>query len=159
MTDLVRLEASLRAHEGAKDGLYLCPADKLSIAVGRNLEARPFTGAELRKLFDAKEIKITLTDSGISRVLAADMESAARLCKDYFEHWYELNDARQNAVAELCFQLGFNGLSKFKRFAAAVGIADWAKAKAELLNSRWARQTQKARVDYITGLIETGEWP
>lgn len=159
MTDLVQLETSLRKHEGVRERLYICPAGKLSIGVGHNLEAIPLTGLELRTLYDAGEITITLTQAGISRVLKTDMEDHIELCQNYFEHWEGLNDVRQNAIAELCFQVGINGLLKFKRFLAAVGVENWGKAKAELVDSRWAKQTQPSRVKYITDLIETGEWP
>ena len=54
--------------------------------------------------------------------------------------WRNLNDNRQRVIANMCFNLGYPRLSKFKRFIAAMHTAQWEVAATEMMDSRWAGQ-------------------
>jgi len=56
--------------------------------------------------------------------------------------WYEdLSQLRQLVIVSMCYQISFNGFAKFKNTIKALEDADYAKAAAEMLDSRWYRQT------------------
>lgn len=159
MTDIARLEASLREHEGVKDNLYICPANKLSIAVGRNIEDRPLTGQELRTLYDNKEITVTLTAAGIQRLLSADAKLHSDLCKLIIPGWHDIDDVRRTVLAEMCYQLGLTRLAGFKKMLQAVEDRDWARAATEGRNSKWHRKDSPKRAEKLMQILESGQWP
>lgn len=159
MTDFARLETSLRANEGVRDKPYVCPAGKLTIGIGRNIEDRPFTGRELRALYDAGEITITLTPAGIRNVLLADMKLHTDLCRAIVDNWQDLDEVRQTVLAEMCFQLGPNRFAGFKQMIKAIEGRDWMRAALEALDSKWAREDSPERARKLANILETGKWP
>jgi lysozyme len=54
--------------------------------------------------------------------------------------WRGLNDTRQRVLANMCFNLGYPRLSKFKKFLAAAKDQDWETAADEMMDSKWATQ-------------------
>ena len=102
---------------------YQCPADKLTIGYGRNIQ-----------------------DNGISEseaidLLTADAIQGLRDAADLVPHWARLNDVRQNVLANMAFQLGKPTLAKFVKFLAAVDDGRYEDAAMEMLNSRWYEQS------------------
>jgi lysozyme len=57
-----------------------------------------------------------------------------------FPFWNKLSRTRQDVLVNLAFNLGINGLLKFKKMLAAIEEEDWARAKYELLDSAAARE-------------------
>lgn len=55
--------------------------------------------------------------------------------------WYILTPTRQAMLVSMAYQLGINGLLKFKRMLKAIENADFETAALEGLDSRWAKQT------------------
>jgi lysozyme len=70
-----------------------------------------------------------------------------------------LDDARQIAICNLAFNLGLDGLAKFRNTLAAIQDGRWADAAEGLRNSLWYRQIQKSRSERIVAMILTGECP
>lgn len=54
--------------------------------------------------------------------------------------WRNLDESRQAALAELCFQLGLNGLLGFRKMLDAIRRGDGVAAGAELMASKYATQ-------------------
>lgn len=101
---------------------YRCPAGKLTIGVGRNIEDNGITRDEAMYLLD---------------------RDIARCVKDLdrsLPWWRDLSDARQNALVNMCFNLGISRLCKFERMLGALRDGDWETAWAEALGSKWAEQ-------------------
>ncbi|MEC7886134.1 MAG: glycoside hydrolase family protein [Pseudomonadota bacterium] len=48
-----------------------------------------------------------------------------------------------SVVVEMVAQMGFDGVSQFKNFLAALKDANYTKAADEMKNSRWGKQTPK----------------
>lgn len=57
-----------------------------------------------------------------------------------------------NVLVEMEFQLGAAGLRGFKKMWAALKRNDYEKAKAEGLDSKWAKQTPE-RANELMGII------
>ena len=54
--------------------------------------------------------------------------------------WRNLDDNRQRVLANMCFNLGYPRLSKFKRFIAAMHTSQWESAAVEMMDSKWSGQ-------------------
>ncbi|MDT8337580.1 MAG: glycoside hydrolase family protein [Sulfurimonas sp.] len=48
---------------------------------------------------------------------------------------------KQEILAEMCYQMGVNGVLKFKKMWAALKEFDYEAASVQMLDSRWAEQT------------------
>jgi len=132
-----KLINDLKREEGVKRFPYKCTAGKLTIGVGRNLEDVGLSSAEIDYLLA----------NDISRVIHAVMGSIG-----FFS---ELNEARQRALINMGFQLGVNGLLKFKNMLKSMSEDDFETAAMESLNSKWAKQTPN-RAARIAEQIRSG---
>lgn len=69
--------------------------------------------------------------------------------------WDGLNDARQDALICMVFQVGAVGVSKFKATLQALRDGNYDLASNHMLNSKWAKQTP-ARAKRMANLIKYG---
>lgn len=132
----------LKAHEGVRTHAYRCSAGKLTIGVGRNIDADGGIGLN--------EIEINL-------LLVVDVE---RCTEELFTHlpWtMKLDTVRREAMINLCFNLGITKLKQFKRALTYMEAGDYLKAADEFLDSRWAKQVGY-RADEIATQIRTGAY-
>ena len=70
--------------------------------------------------------------------------------------WRELNDFRQDVLANQSYQLGVNGVLAFHGMLTALKAGDFAEAAAEMLSSHWALQTPN-RAKRLARQMMTGE--
>jgi lysozyme len=72
----------------------------------------------------------------------------------------KLDDARQDAVIELAFNLGERTLDDFRVFRGALEGGDYAAAEAALIDSAWYDEVNgDGRGDFIGRLVLTGARP
>lgn len=133
-----KLMYRLIEEEGMKLKPYRCPAGKLTIGVGRNLEDKGLSNEEA--LF----------------LLQNDIIEAVKELKKAFLFFDSLNETRQIVLIDMCFNLGINGLKKFKKMIKALENQDFSLASKEMLSSCWAKQVG-ARARSLALLMETGE--
>ena len=73
--------------------------------------------------------------------------------------WFpEIDSVRQDALINLCFNLGITRLLGFKNALNAMSVGDYEKAAEEFLDSRWAVQVGNRALD-VAHMIRTGEYP
>jgi len=115
----------LKKHEGFRSKPYRCPAGKLTIGYGRNIEDNGITEAEA------------------SFLLVEDVKKCRAECQKSFA-WFEAMDRdRQDVIVELDFNMGLKRLLGFKKMLAACARKDYEAAAREMLDSLWARQVGK----------------
>ena len=68
---------------------------------------------------------------------------------------FKLNENRQNAIYEMCYQLGVGGVLKFKKMWEAIEVHNYEQAYKEALDSRWALQTPN-RANKLANIIKNG---
>jgi lysozyme len=68
--------------------------------------------------------------------IAVTIEDCGRLYSDFDE----LPEEAQLVIANMCFNLGYPRLSKFKGMKAGVDARDWERAADEMVDSRWHDQ-------------------
>ena len=131
----------LRKHESVETHAYKCSANKTTIGVGRNID---------------KNGGIGLSQKEIDYLLASDVERVEAELSQAFNWYDDLNDARKDAMMDICFNLGLPRLMLFKKSLAAMSNRHYEIAAIELLDSRWARQVGQRAIT-ISEIIRTGE--
>ena len=146
-------EQRLEFHEGLRLKPYRCTAGKLTIGVGHNIESRDWTPEEKKAIGDWKN---GITKNAAYMILRNDINLCLEKLKT-LGYWYYLDEERQYALLDLCFQNGFDGLLKFKKMLEAIRVKDYKKASEECLDSLYAKQCPK-RANRIAKLIRFGRW-
>lgn len=116
-------KTTLITDEGLRLKPYKCTGDKLTIGVGRNLEAKGISKAEAMLMLD-NDIK--------------DAKDGARRLIRTFD---ALSDDRKIVIVSMVFQMGERGVSKFRNMIKAIEMQSFDIAAAEMLDSNWAKQT------------------
>nr|BDD45433.1 hypothetical protein 2 [bacterium] len=116
------LKKELVRHEGMRLKPYLCPAGKLTMGVGRNLEDRGITEEEA------------------DFMLNNDLNACIEDLDHALEWWRDLPLPAREVLVNMTFNLGIKGLLGFRNALAAFQAQDWQAAAKEMLDSRWARQ-------------------
>jgi len=132
LIELARI--SIDRHEGDEHKVYPCPAGKLSIGRGRNLEDKGITQAESDYLLD-NDIKECIED------LAT------------FSWWNMLHEKQQVALIDLRHNLGPNRFRGFKMMIKALEMGDYTEASYQVLHSKYADQVGRRADDIAEGLL------
>lgn len=66
-----------------------------------------------------------------------------------------LTPVRQSVIVNMAFNLGYKRLSKFSQMLMAVKDGDYRKARAAMMDSKWATQV-KGRAEELADLMEKG---
>lgn len=146
-------EKRLEFHEGFREKPYYCTKGRQTIGIGHNLEARDFTPEELKAVGDWKK---GITKNAAFMILRNDIEICLKDLRK-LGFWYYLDNERQYALLDMCYQLGWQGLSKFRQMLEAIRTKNYDRAARECLASTYAKQTPK-RAQRIARLIKTGKW-
>jgi lysozyme len=117
-----RLAAQLLEDEGLRLKPYRCTAGRLTIGVGRNLDDRGITRAEA----------LALLDNDIADFWARLLAALPWLA--------EAPEPVQEALLNMAFNLGVEGLLDFRQTLALIRTGDYAGAAQAMLASRWAGQ-------------------
>jgi len=72
--------------------------------------------------------------------------------------WARLNAPRQGVLADMAFNIGAGRLGEFHKMLAAIRQGNWSLAKAELLDSDYAKQVE-SRAKTNAKTLLSGEWP
>jgi lysozyme len=136
-----KLIEQLKRHEGVRTHAYKCSADYITVGVGRNIDEDGGLG---------------LSDDEIDYLLANDIKR----CKQELValSWFvDLDEVRQDALTNLCFNLGLTRLLGFRNAMAAMAEGDYEKAADEFLDSRWATQVGQRAIE-VTNMIRSGSY-
>jgi len=126
-----KLKDQLIIHEGLRLKPYRCPAGKLTIGVGRNLEDKGITESEALDL------------------LYNDLRECERDLRGLFPDFYNYPEDIQHVLMNMRFQLGGQGLRGFHLMIKAVENMDWHGMILEMRNSAWYGQTPNRANDLI----------
>lgn len=141
-------------HEGCVLMPYKCPAGYLTIGVGHNLEANPLTAEEKRVCGDYMH---GITKNAAYYLLRHDIEKVKKECQKNIPFFNRLDAERKYALLDMAFNMGINGLLKFKKTLECLGVGNYEKAAEQILQSKYAKQTGK-RAQRIAQTIRTGKF-
>ena len=87
-------------------------------------------------------IKDLILDEDIAEeILIRKLEKLQKNANSRFKWLEDMPQEVQEVVINMCYQLGINGVSKFRKAISAMQEGDWEEAADEMLDSLWARQT------------------
>jgi lysozyme len=132
-----KLKEILIRHEALRLKPYLCPAGKLTIGVGRNLDDKGISKEEAHMLLDN------------------DIFEACNECYQKFPWFDKLNEARTIVVISMVFNLGMTRFSKFRKTIKYIEAGRFDAAADEMLDSLWARQVGP-RADELSQMMRNG---
>nr|BAR28581.1 Phage-related lysozyme (muraminidase) (COG3772) [uncultured Mediterranean phage uvMED] len=113
----------LKRHEGLRTFAYNCSQNKLTIGIGRNLDANGISEEEAHYLLynDINKVQKELTKNwGVWRTFP---ERARMVCID------------------MAFQMGITGFMSFRETRKLMELGKWLEASEEVLRSKYAVQT------------------
>ena len=136
MIDMDKLLESVKRHEGYRNKVYLDTLGKRTVGVG-HLCVEDFWE-------DDKEYE----ESFLMEILEKDLQGAIDKAEDLINNCpsggkANISDDAKILIIEMVFQLGGNGVSKFRKMWQALqqDPPDYAEASVQMLDSRWAKQT------------------
>jgi len=113
----------IKKEEGYRQFPYTCSAGKLTIGYGFNLDDVGISEEEAELLLEFRLRKLE-----------------EEMFHTYY--WFRyMSEARKAVVLSMIYQLGMNGLLKFKKMISALEDEDYTLAASEGLDSLWAKQT------------------
>lgn len=154
MLDMQEIIQRLVFHEGCVQHVYICPAGYKTIGVGRNIKKNPLTAEEERVCGDWKN---GITKNAAFYLLRNDINRVLTECRKKIPFYNNLDSERQYALLDMTFQMGINGVLRFKKMLSAMGTGNWDKASYECLDSNYAKQTPK-RAKRIAETIRIGRF-
>ena len=127
-----KIADQLIKHEGLQLKPYHCPAGKLTIGVGRNLE-----------------------DKGISKkeamiLLENDINQCLKDLKTIFQTFDQLPEPAQQVLVDMRFNLGFKGFRSFTKMIMAVKDRNFNLAAQEMKDSHWYSQVGQRAETLVT---------
>ena len=117
------IKQMLLKHEGMRTFPYKCSEGKLTIGVGKNLEANGITEEEAMYLLD-NDIK-RVTDN----------------LDKMWPVWRQLPPKAQMVSIDATFQMGISGWMNFRHTRALMEMGCFLEASEEILRSKYAIQT------------------
>ena len=135
------LKEMLRLHEGVRSKSYICSAGYETIGVGRNIS----------------ESGLGLSDDEIDYLLDNDIKRVKEELQETYFWFGGLNEARQDAMVDICFNLGLTKRRGVVNALTAMRREQFDVAADEFLDSRWAEQVGQ-RANRVTEMIRTGEY-
>lgn len=136
MIDLNLLEKDLIRDEGKKLKPYRDSKGILTIGIGHNLDEG-------------------IDEETCAYILATDITKHCNDLNRLLPWWQDLDEVRQRALANMCFNLGIVRLLEFRKFLAALQKHDYATAANEMINSLWAQQVG-SRANRLEHMIRMG---
>lgn len=114
---------SIKEGEGYRAKVYKCTEGYDTIGYG----------------FAIKDLE--LDEEVCDLILDKKLDKLIDATNNKFPFLRELPQDKCEVVYEMVYQLGLNGVSKFKKMLKALEREDYNKASAEMLDSLWAKQT------------------
>lgn len=113
--------------------------EDITIGVGRNLDS------------------LGITEEEALYLLNNDIERCDKELLYNFKWYPDLCRVRQDAMINLCFNLGITRLKTFKKALSAMKAGDYNLAADEFLDSKWADQVGYRALE-ISDMIRTGRY-
>lgn len=134
---MTKLEEQLINDEGFMSKPYKDTVGKVTIGYGRNLDDVGISRSEAYAMLQNDIIKV---------------RSELMVKLPFFK---SLTDGRQNALLNMAFNMGTNGLLKFKNTLKLIEEKNFEQASIEVLKSKWASQVG-SRANRISLQIKNG---
>lgn len=118
--------------EGFEPLPYHCTAGKLTQGYGRNLEVHPLSVEEMKELNADGSVSEHIAEKwALHELLDCEIKLMSNII-------YKNQSAVRKAVLlDMCFNIGYAGLMKFKKMWFALGNKDYPEASRQAKDSAW----------------------
>jgi lysozyme len=132
----VTVSEHVKANEGLRLKAYTDIHGYVSIGYGRNLQTR-----------------------GISKAMAElmlkeDIESCESSLEAHYPWYLNRKSSARTVLIDMCINLGFTGLTQFKKMIRAIYLKDYPEASIELLDSKYAMSLPRRAKRNVKLLLE-----
>lgn len=141
----------LRQEEGVKHEPYIDSLGYPTVGVGFKIGP---AGAPL------SHYTFTLTDPVIDAWLQSNVDTVLTSMSengDIATAMQHCNQARQDILTSMAYQMGVGGLGDFHHMLQAIVAEDWQEAARQMLDSTWANQTPE-RAQRHADVMQSGQW-
>ena len=118
--------------EGFEPHEYRCTAKKLTQGYGRNLEVHPISDEEKEELNEDGSVSKEVAEKWALKELN---ECEYKLSQNII--YQKQTEVRKAVLLDMCFNIGYSGLMKFKKMWIALGERDYAEASRQMKDSSW----------------------
>ena len=132
MMDIEILKKQLTEDEGCKYEIYLDHLGYKTFGIGHLCKA---TDPE-----NDLEVGSEVLEERVNECFLNDIEKVIEDCTILYDDFYTLPDEAQLIVANMMFNLGRPRLTNFIRMRKAINEGNFAEAKIQMLDSKWAKQ-------------------
>ena len=115
----------IKEHEGFRSTVYQCTQGYDTIGYG----------------FAIKDLE--LTEEIAEQILIQKLSKLESKVRKKFDWYMYLPQEGKDVIINLCYQLGINGFSKFKKTIYLLETEQYEEASVEMLDSLWAKQTPR----------------
>lgn len=152
--NLSLLTTELMRDEGVVLTPYRCPAGKLTVGAGRNLDDNPLSPAELAEIgHDARTAPITRCQAAY--LLGNDIRRIMAALDKTIPWWSHLDEVRRRVLVNMAYNLGVGGLMEFHGTLRLLEIGHYKTAAITMLQSVWAGQVGR-RATRLAEMMRTG---
>ena len=118
--------------EGFEPHEYRCTAKKLTQCYGRNLEVHPLSDEEKAELNEDGSVSKEVAEKWALKEL---QECEEKLMSNII--YQKQTEVRKAVLLDMCFNIGYSGLMKFKKMWFALGERDYAEASRQMKDSKY----------------------
>lgn len=137
------LKKQLELDEDRKKSAYQDSEGWWTIGIGRLIDARKGGG---------------LRDSEIDFMFNNDVQDRIDEVTRRLPWFQNLDDARKGVLLNMSFQLGVDGLLKFRKTLEQIRLGNYNVAADMMLESLWAKEQTPARARRLSKQMRTGVW-
>lgn len=147
--NLDTLKARLATEEGDRLAAYLDSEGFLTVGIGHNCVAKPVIG--ITKVGDR------ITPALEQALFEADVLEACEELDAHLPWWKSLDDARQNVMVDLCFNMGIETLLTFHNTLLDIREGQYEAAADGMRHSKWHDQVGD-RAPWLENAMRTGAY-
>ena len=116
------LTNQMKRHEGFRAKVYVDTTGHKTIGYGFNLDAG-------------------MSENTAEALLQSQLAEVWLDCnREFHSFWWRLSRPRQCVLINMVFNMGMEGVKRFKKMIKAISEGDDERVVLEMLDSRWARQ-------------------
>jgi lysozyme len=136
-----QIKERIKLHEGFRDTIYKDSLGKMTIGWGHLVTPQD-------KLIE----NVQYSKEFLNNLFEKDFQRAYDEAEDLLKG-INIVDEVAGVIIEMVFQLGKQGVSKFKKMFEALAKQDYESASNEMLSSAWAKQTPE-RCQELSSLVK-----
>ena len=144
--NLLAFECELKINEGVKYVSYNDSRGLPTAGIGHLLRTNEISKFPVPTPISSEQVSAWFQADSPNAIAGAQRQLG-------LDCWGNLTDIRRRACADLCYNIGEGGLSKFKMFLAAMKTGDYNEAGNQLKTSAWFKQVGQRGPRIITMIV------